>query len=205
MADSRPPSVSGKGKTWITGSWLQWGSEYQTSLVLEWSKRGWIPNGLVFECHWNKGQPNHLNTKQMDAILFSYVLVWYLNGWSSTWDRASDRVFEYQTIWNPNFKNFGIQLLPAFKWTVFRSPLNSFCMFIIKIKLTAIIKLTNLPCIIVQKTYLASSFSEIGFPFLFQMISSGTSPVVSQTREALSPFRTDKRTEVSRNRGGAKK
>ena len=63
---------------------VQWGSEYQTSLVFKWSKRGWMPNGLVFECHLNTGQPNHLNTAQMDAILFSYVLVWYSNDWSST-------------------------------------------------------------------------------------------------------------------------
>ena len=34
-----------------------------------------MPNGLVFKCHLNTGQ---------DAILFSYVLVRYLNGWSST-------------------------------------------------------------------------------------------------------------------------
>ena len=55
---------------------IQWGSEWQTSLVFKWSKRGWIPNGLVFKCH--------MNTGQMDAILFSYVLFWYSNGrfWS---------------------------------------------------------------------------------------------------------------------------
>ena len=35
-----------------------------------------MPNGLVFKCHLNTGQPNHLNTGQMDAILFSYILVW---------------------------------------------------------------------------------------------------------------------------------
>ena len=49
-----------------------------------------MPNGLVSECHLNTGQPNHLNTGQMDAILFSYVLVQYLNGWSSTDDIALD-------------------------------------------------------------------------------------------------------------------
>ena len=27
----------------------------------------------------NPGQPNHLNTGQMDAFYFSYVLVWYSN------------------------------------------------------------------------------------------------------------------------------
>ena len=40
---------------------LQWGSEYQTSLVFKWSERGWMPNGLVFE--------HHLNTRQMYAIV----------------------------------------------------------------------------------------------------------------------------------------
>ena len=34
-----------------------------------------MPNGLVFKYH--------LNTGQMDAILFSCVLVRYSNGWSS--------------------------------------------------------------------------------------------------------------------------
>ena len=63
---------------------VQWGSEYRTSLVLEWSKRGWMPNGPVFECHLNTGQPNHFKTGQMDAFLFSYVLVRYLNGRSSS-------------------------------------------------------------------------------------------------------------------------
>ena len=28
---------------------LQWGSEYQTSLVFKWLKRGWMPNGLFFK------------------------------------------------------------------------------------------------------------------------------------------------------------
>ena len=39
-----------------------------------------MPNGLLFKCHLNTGQPNHLNTRQMDAILFSMFLVQYLNG-----------------------------------------------------------------------------------------------------------------------------
>ena len=41
-------------------------------------------NGQVFKCHLNTGQLNHLNTGQMDAILFSYVLVPYSNDWSRT-------------------------------------------------------------------------------------------------------------------------
>ena len=68
---------------------IQWGSENQTSLVFKWSKRGRMVNGPVFKCHLNTGQPQHLNTRYIlqldttpltDAILFSYVLVWYLNG-----------------------------------------------------------------------------------------------------------------------------
>ena len=46
--------------------------------LFAWSKRGWMPNGPVFKCHLNTGQPKHLKTGQMDAILFSYVLVWYM-------------------------------------------------------------------------------------------------------------------------------
>ena len=32
-------------------------------------------NGSIFICHLNTRQPGHLNTRQMDAILVSYVLV----------------------------------------------------------------------------------------------------------------------------------
>ena len=59
---------------------IQWGSEYRTCLMFKWSKRGWMPNDL------STLQQNHLNTRQMDAILFSYVLVRYSNGWLSTQD-----------------------------------------------------------------------------------------------------------------------
>ena len=54
---------------------MQWASEYRISLVFKWLKRGWMLNGLVFKCHLNTRQPNHLNTGQMDFILFSYELV----------------------------------------------------------------------------------------------------------------------------------
>ena len=47
---------------------IQWGSEYRTSLVFEWSK--YVPslNGPLFECHLNTGlnlvwySDHHLNT-----------------------------------------------------------------------------------------------------------------------------------------------
>ena len=59
------PDRYGPFKYWT--SLAQWVSEYQTSLVFKWSKRGRIPSGLVFE--------RQLNTGQMEAFLFSYVLV----------------------------------------------------------------------------------------------------------------------------------
>ena len=31
-----------------------------------------MPNALVFVCHLNTGQPNHLNTGQMDVIFLMY-------------------------------------------------------------------------------------------------------------------------------------
>ena len=34
-----------------------------------------MPNNLALESHLNTGQPNHLNTRQIDAILFSYVFL----------------------------------------------------------------------------------------------------------------------------------
>ena len=43
-----------------------------------------MPNGPIFKCQLNSGQPNHLNTGQMDTILFSYVMVQYSNGRSNS-------------------------------------------------------------------------------------------------------------------------
>ena len=56
------------------------------------------PNSPVFECHLNTGQPDHLSTKQMDTILFSYVLVWYSNGWSSTKTLTLDLTFLWVVV-----------------------------------------------------------------------------------------------------------
>ena len=36
---------------------IQWGSESWTCLDLEWSKRGWVANGLDFEWHLKSGSP----------------------------------------------------------------------------------------------------------------------------------------------------
>ena len=58
---------------------------------------GWMPNGPVLKCHLKTGQPYHLNTEQMEAILFSYVLVRYSNGRSCTEDIA-----HRLNIWIPN-------------------------------------------------------------------------------------------------------
>ena len=46
----------------------------------------------------------------MDAVSFTYELVLYWNGQSSTYYIAHNKPFEYQTIWNPNFKKLGIQM-----------------------------------------------------------------------------------------------
>ena len=85
---------------------ILWGSEYQTSLVFKWSKRGWMPTGPVFECHLNTGQPNHLNMRQMHAILFSYILVGFSNGWSSTQDIAHNWTFKIRASKSSVFKCF---------------------------------------------------------------------------------------------------
>ena len=52
---------------------LQWGFKYCTSLVFKWLKRGQTQNGPVFKC-LNTEQPDNLNTRQMDIILYSYIL-----------------------------------------------------------------------------------------------------------------------------------
>ena len=91
-------------------AWIQWGSEYQTSSVFEWLKKGLLTNGPEFKCHLNTGRLDHLNTRQMNAILFSYALVWYLNIKSSTQDKKHGL-----TIWNMNFKKLNIQMFAVFK------------------------------------------------------------------------------------------
>ena len=59
---------------------VQWGSEYQTSLVFEWLKVVRSPNGLLFECHLNTGlnfvrySDHHLNTGQV-KVRYSDVSV----------------------------------------------------------------------------------------------------------------------------------
>ena len=66
---------------------IQWGSEYQISLVFKWLKRGQIPNGPVLECHLNIGQPNHLNTRRMGAkTLLATLLASSTNFlWEQAW------------------------------------------------------------------------------------------------------------------------
>ena len=59
-----------------------------------------MPIGPVFECHLNTGQQDHLNTGQMDATMFSFLLVRYSNGRSSTRtvsDHLNTKPFEFQT------------------------------------------------------------------------------------------------------------
>ena len=37
--------------------YVQWGSEFRTSLDFEWSKRGWVANSLEFEWDLKSGSP----------------------------------------------------------------------------------------------------------------------------------------------------
>ena len=86
-----------------------------------------MPNCPVFKCHLNTGQPNHWikkphwNTIQLDAILFSYMLVQYSNGLLSTQDIALKA-----NHLKSKLKKAGIQVFPSVKWSIFRSPLYFF-------------------------------------------------------------------------------
>ena len=42
---------------WAQTGYYQWGSEIQTSMDFEWSKRGWVANGLDFEWDLKSGSP----------------------------------------------------------------------------------------------------------------------------------------------------
>ena len=44
------------------GDSVQWGSEIGSSMDFEWSKRGWVASGLVFEWNLKSGSPTMLNT-----------------------------------------------------------------------------------------------------------------------------------------------
>ena len=52
---------------------VQWGSEYRTCLVFEWSKVVRSPNGPLFKCHLNTGlnfvqySEHHLNTGHLNT------------------------------------------------------------------------------------------------------------------------------------------
>ena len=88
-----------------------------------------MPNGLVLESHLNTGQCNHLNTRQMDATFFSYVLVWYSNGRASTQpqiDHLNTEPFEIriQKGWYSNVS--GIQMVSIQIPTVLRDCLGTF-------------------------------------------------------------------------------
>ena len=39
---------------------IEWGSEYGTSLIFKWSRRGWMPNGVVFKSHLKPANGRHL-------------------------------------------------------------------------------------------------------------------------------------------------
>ena len=98
----------------LLNNFTLYSEDLNTRLV--WYSKGWKEDGCQMVWFLNTRQPNHLNTRHIDTILFSYVLVWYLNGWYGTLDIVLDQPFEYQTIWNP-------AKILVFKWFVFRSPL----------------------------------------------------------------------------------
>ena len=82
---------------------IQWGSEYRTSLVFEWSKVVRSPNCLFFECHLNTGlnlvwySDHHLYTGP--------VLKWWLN---------TEPPFEYQTS---EYRTSESSLLRCFRYS----------------------------------------------------------------------------------------
>ena len=63
------------------GQSFKYSRDLNTKLV--WCSNGQKVVGCQMVWYLNTGQPRHLNTRQMDTI-FSYVLLWYSNGRSST-------------------------------------------------------------------------------------------------------------------------
>ena len=63
------------------GQSFKYSGDLNTKLV--WYSNGQKVVGCQMVWYLNTWQPRHLNTRQMDAI-FSYVLLWYSNGRSST-------------------------------------------------------------------------------------------------------------------------
>ena len=110
---------------------LQWRSKIWTSLDFDWSKRGWVANGLdgiwnlkaqPFEiqrncCHfvksYLKSEQKCLNFKWSSFCMVGNIAIAISKAWP----------FENQTILNPTFKMSGFQMFLDFKWSNFRSPL----------------------------------------------------------------------------------
>ena len=52
---------------------LQWESEWQTGVVFKSSQRGWMPNGLVLDCHLNTywtAQPFEYRRNRRHLVFF---------------------------------------------------------------------------------------------------------------------------------------
>ena len=78
---------------------LHWGSEIWTSLDFEWSKKGWVVNGLDF--NWDlKAQPFENQTNGCHFAMVRTIAI------------ATAPLFENLTIGNPTFKKFRFQILP---------------------------------------------------------------------------------------------
>ena len=93
--------------------------DLNTKLV--WHSNGRKEVGCKMVRYLNTGQPDHLNTREMVAILNSYALVRYLNGQSSTKDIAHKSTnwipnhlkSKYQKVWYSNVSDIqkvGIQI-----------------------------------------------------------------------------------------------
>ena len=67
---SNPACLLFCGSNYIVhkGLGLHWRSEYQTSSVFKWLKRGWMK--MVHKCYLNTVQLNHLITGQMEPYFF---------------------------------------------------------------------------------------------------------------------------------------
>ena len=101
------------------GNILQWGSEIRTSLDFEWSKIGWVANGLDFEQDLKSGSPTIWNPDSLSKSIWSLDKnvqiskgpVFLMVGTIAI-AIAKAQPYEIQPIWNPTFKKSG------FKWSI---------------------------------------------------------------------------------------
>ena len=91
---------------------LQWGSEYFSSLVFKWSKRGWTPNALVSKCHLKTEQPQpfeyQTNEHHLIFLCTGLVFKWF---WYIQYGMLTDHLkSEHQKVWY-SYVSGGIQMV----------------------------------------------------------------------------------------------